>query len=84
MQRFMNKKERDLCKRWIYKNITDSPRHICSSYVVKHMFQRFCGVYSMDEEFQEVMLECGHIQDDRYKSIFYARVNPEVLMKYYR
>ena len=83
VEKYMNAEERTICKNWIRKNIDRHTRKQSNSYVLKHIFQRFSNIYSSDSEFQELMQECGFLSDEKYHSIFYAKVNPEVAHAYY-
>ena len=60
MNRYMSEQGRWRCKQWINKYLSEAPRKIEDSYILKHMFQRMTGIYASNEEFQEVMRECGH------------------------
>lgn len=82
---FMDRNERNCCKRWIHRFICDHPQKTNDSYVLKHMFQRMTGIYSSDEEFQNVMRECGYSSLAGRRSVFNVCVDPEVIAAcYYR
>ena len=84
MKHFMDEQERLACVRWIRQFLSATTKKQADSYVLKHMFQRMTGIYSSDEEFQEVMRECGYEPIEPTKSVFEVKVDSIVIQNYYR
>ncbi|WP_026659124.1 hypothetical protein [Butyrivibrio sp. AC2005] len=84
MKKFMSGEECAVCIKWIKQNLSGMTRKQADSYVLKHIFQRMTGIYSTDEEFQEMMKICGYEPIEQTKSLFEVKVDSVVIKNYYR
>lgn len=84
MERFMNELEQERCKNWILINVSRHCRKLVDAYLLKHICQYQTNIYASVEEFADVMRECGFMNLEGSKFVFYASVNPDVLQEYYK
>jgi hypothetical protein len=83
MYKFMDEKERERCKDWINKYLSEYQRKQADSYTLKHMFQHMTGIYASDQEFQEIMRECGYESFGKRDSLFSVRIDSVVIQNLY-